>query len=333
MSDGKERKITFTADQTAELQTFERDTTPLGPDEISGRTLYTLVSPGTELNMYDGSYNRAGIAFGSFPCNPGYAASFEVEAVGSDVKDINPGDTAFCMGLHSTYQRYTREAVIPLPKGLDPVKGPFARLMNVTMSTLTTTIARPPANIVVTGLGPIGLLGALIFQRCGYNVIACDPIEARQKVARAKGLPDVRAAIPTDDKRIAGKVPLVLECSGHEQAVLDGLDVLEARGELVLVGVPMNRKTEIYAQEVLNKVFRNRVVIRTGSEWEVPRQPTAYRQNSNFGNMAGALKWLDDGSISVDDLYMVMKPQDPQAIYQDVLNKRTEKMFVILDWQ
>jgi len=324
-----ERRIVFTADTTAEMEDFERDNAPLGADEIVGKTLYTLVSPGTELNMYDGSYNRAGIAFGSFPCNPGYAASFEVEEVGSDVKDVKPGDAAFCMGLHSTCQRYPREQVIPLPEGLDPVKGPFARLMNVTMSTLTTTIARPPATIVVTGLGPIGLLGAMMFQRCGYNVVACDPIEARQETARAKELTDVRAAVPTD----AGiKVPLVLECSGHEQAVLDGLDVLEARGELVLVGVPMNRKTDIYAQPVLNKVFRNRVVIRTGSEWEVPKQPTAYRQNSNFGNMAGALKWLADGSISVDDLYMVMKPDDPQAIYQDVLNKRTEKMFVILDW-
>ena len=325
-----ERRIVFTADETAEMQDFERDDAPLGADEIAGKTLYTLISPGTELNMYDGSYNRAGIAFGSFPCNPGYAASFEVEQVGSDVKDIKPGDKVFCMGLHSTHQRYPREQVIPLPAGLDPVAGPFARLMNVTLSTVTTTIARPPATIVVTGLGPIGLLGAMMFQRCGYNVIACDPIEARQEIARSKGLTDVRAAVPTGE---GIKVPLVLECSGHEQAVLDGLDVLEARGELVLVGVPMNRRTDIYAQEVLNKVFRNRVVIRTGSEWEVPKQPTAYRQNSNFGNMAGALKWLADGSISVDDLYMVMKPEDPQAIYQDVLNKRTEKMFVVLNWQ
>jgi hypothetical protein len=44
------------------------------------------------------------------------------------------------------------------------------------------------------------------------------------------------------------------------------------------------------------------------------------------------LKWLADGSISVDGLYMVSPPDDPQAIYQDLLHQRTERPAVVLDW-
>jgi threonine dehydrogenase-like Zn-dependent dehydrogenase len=159
-----------------------------------------------------------------------------------------------------------------------------------------------------------------------------DPDAARRETAAQMGLADVRAAVPVDDDELAGTVSLVLECSAHEQAVLDGLAVLEKRGELVLVGVPMVRKTEIYAQEIMNKAFRAVATIRSGSEWEVPKYPTDYRKNSNFGNMAAALRWLAEGSVAVEGLYMVAAPDDPQTIYQDLLHQRTARPAVVLDW-
>ena len=128
-----------------------------------------------------------------------------------------------------------------------------------------------------------------------YRVTAATP-SRNAETAVASGLVDVRAAVPSDDPEMAGKVSLVLECSAHEQAVLDGIGVLEKRGELVQVGVPMSRKTEIYAQEILNKMFRQHVVLRSGSEWEVPKQPTPFRHNSCYGNMAAAMDWLNESS-------------------------------------
>jgi threonine dehydrogenase-like Zn-dependent dehydrogenase len=328
-----EFRIVFPSEQKAELAACERDVKPLEALEIVGRTLYTLVSPGTELNVYLGHYAKMpGMTWGKFPFVPGYAAAFVAEAVGSDVKDVKPGDLLYCMGQHQTYQRVKREQVLPVPKDLAAEKVPFARLMNVTMSTLTTTVARPPAKVLVTGLGPIGLMGALIFARSGYDVIACDPIAERQAVARSCGLTQVHGNVPVDDPTVKGQVALVVECSAHEQAVLDGCAVVHKGGEVVLVGVPMVRRTEIYAQELMNRVFRNMVVLRSGSEWQVTRYPADYRPNSIFGNMAAALRWLAEGSIRVDPVYEVIAPTDPQAIYQDALNRRSKKLAQVLDW-
>ncbi len=327
-----EMQILFPKAEQADYVPCERSANPLGATEISGKTLYTLISNGTELNVYVGNYVKEGLTWGQFPFVPGYACAFVVDAVGADVKDIKAGDTCFCVGLHRSFQRVERAAVLPVPAGMDPTLVPFARLMNVTMSTLTTTTARPPARVVVTGLGPIGVLGALMFKRCGYRVTGVDPTAARREAAQRLGLDDVRAAVPTDDPALAGKVSLVLECSAHEQAVLDGLGVLEKRGELVQVGVPMARKTEIYAQQILNKMFRTMAVIRSGSEWEVPKYPTDYRKNSNFGNMAAALEWLHEGSVSVAELFMIAPPDAPQQLYQDLLHQRTAKPAVVLDW-
>jgi hypothetical protein len=113
---------------------------------------------------------------------------------------------------------------------------------------------------------------------------------------------------------------------------MDGCAVVLKGGEVVLVGVPMVRRTDIYAQELMNRVFRNMVVLRSGSEWGVTRYPAEYRPNSVFGNMTAALRWLAEGSINVAPIYEVVQPTDPQGLYQDILNKRTKKLAQVIDW-
>src|SRR5207237_1254329 len=120
----------------------------------------------------------------------------------------------------------------------------FARLMGVSMSTLTTTTARPPERVLVTGLGLVGHLAAKIFAACGYQVTACDPSPVRREQAERRGIARVLAAVPVDDPAFARQVALVVECSGHEQAVLDGLKVVRKRGEVSLVGAPWKRRTD-----------------------------------------------------------------------------------------
>ena len=83
--------ISVTGRETAELVERQEDR-PLAPDQVEGSTLFTLVSPGTEL---------AGIYLGErFPAFPGYAAVFRVEEIGADVQTVSCGDLLFCMGNH-----------------------------------------------------------------------------------------------------------------------------------------------------------------------------------------------------------------------------------------
>jgi threonine dehydrogenase-like Zn-dependent dehydrogenase len=327
-----ELKIVFTADETAVVAPDDLHEAPLKADEVAGHTIVSLVSAGTELNMYLGNYDREGAAWASFPCQPGYAAIFKVEQVGVDVKDVKIGDICFCPGKHRTYQREPRNRVVPVPEALDPGKATLARMMQVTMTTLTTTTARPPCKVVVTGLGLVGLLGAMMFEACGYEVIACDPVDDRRNRARQAGLNDVRAAVPVDDVDVAKQVGLVLECSGHEQAVLDGCKVVEPRGEVVCVGVPMVRHTDIYAQQVLNELFRNNATLRGGSEWGIPRYPTAFRHNNIFSNLAAALRWLNEGRIDVGDWLEPVSPDDAQQVYQNVKDRKMTKLAYLFEW-
>jgi threonine dehydrogenase-like Zn-dependent dehydrogenase len=324
MTSRTEYAVTFIAREQAALLPVDRDPAPLGPREVAGRTLATLISAGTELaGGYQGS---------RFPAGTGYAAVFEVEALGSDVGDLVAGDRVFCMGPHRSFQRAPRERVLRLPDGMTPEVGVFARIMSVSMSTLTTTAARPPQKVLVTGLGLVGHLAAQIFARCGYEVTACDPLPARREFAERAGIRKVLPAVPLDDPTMAGQVALVLECSGHEQAALDGCRIVRKGGEVVQIGTPWRQQTDRTAHELLHAVFHNYVVLRSGWEWELPLHTTEFRANSIWENLAAALRWLDEGWVRVDGLSATVRPREAQQAYQDLLHRRGDRLATLFDW-
>jgi threonine dehydrogenase-like Zn-dependent dehydrogenase len=318
-----ERAVVFTGPGVAELQTVEAGDRPLGPTEVAGRTLATLVSVGTEVAV---------LTSDGFPARPGYAAVFEVAAVGPEVVDLKPGDRAFCLGGHQSFQRAERPYALPVPEGVPSLVAPFARIMGVVMSTLTTTAARPPAKVLVTGLGIVGHLAARIFAVCGYEVIAVDPDPRRRDIAAAAGLRRVEAAVPLGDQSVAGQVDLVAECSGHDGATLDGCRAVRRGGEVVLVGVPWRRRTDATAHDLLWAIFHQYAVVRSGWEWEVPLLPAPFRHNSLYGNMAAALTWLAEGRLSVEGLYEVARPEDAGDVYSCLASGAFDKLTAVFDW-
>jgi len=197
----KQQAVQFTALETAQLVEVQADDRPLDAQEVTGRTLKTLISSGTELACYQGQLCNT-----TFPMQPGYAAVFQIKEIGGDVTAFKPGDLAFCMGPHRSFQRAAQQDALQLPPGLPPEVAVFARLMGVSMSTLTTTTARPPAIVLVSGLGPVGHLAAKIFHRCGYEVIAVDPIDSRRALLKNSGIERVFPRVPLDDSSIAKQV-------------------------------------------------------------------------------------------------------------------------------
>jgi threonine dehydrogenase-like Zn-dependent dehydrogenase len=322
----RDYSVFITAHQQAELKEIERDSSPLAADEVAGSTSVSMISPGTELA---GVYNVEN----GFPRQSGYAAVFAVETVGNEVNDIKVGDYVFCMGNHCSYQRARRQNVVPLIHSLAPEIAVFARLMGVSMTTLTTTVARPPEMVIITGLGIVGNLAAQNFANCGYEVIACEPNEERRKIALECGLRTVLPSVPVDDPKIAGKVGLVVDCSGHEQAVLDACNIIKKRGEVVLLATPWKRYTDMYAHTILHAIFHKYVVMRSGWEWELPIQPMDFRANSVYGNLASALKWLAEERIHVQCLYNRISPRECQNAYQNLLQKQGGQLTYIFDWR
>jgi threonine dehydrogenase-like Zn-dependent dehydrogenase len=324
-------EIVFTGKRQFALEGYQD--APLGSAEVRGRTLATLISPGTELAWAD---------TGNFPLRPGYAAVYEAEELGRDVQGIAHGDKLLCMGAHRSTQQFDRRYVLKLPDGMAPETAVLARLMGVSMTTLMTTAARPGDKVVVTGAGPVGYLAAHLCRIAGYEVVVVEPDPRRSAQARMSGL-SVLPKMPVDDAGFAGKVALVIDCSGHEGAVLDGCKVVRKKGEVVLVGVPWKAHTGMLAHEILHAVFFGFVNLRSGWEWEVPIVGRDFvweelyegynnAQHTTMAGLAKALIWLARGHVPLAGLVRMFSPADPAAVYGRLLEREVAEPFAVLDW-
>jgi NADPH:quinone reductase-like Zn-dependent oxidoreductase len=325
-----EHAILFTAKEQAALVPVEQDARPLGPREVAGHTLVSLVSAGTEVvGTYTGSHFQIGPE--SYPMGSGYACVFRVDAVGADVRSVREGEVVFCPADHRSYQRVAEGRVVRVPAGLAPEVAVFARMVKIPMPAFVHTAARPPETCVVTGLGVVGLMAAQLGQVYGYEVLACEPQDRRRRIAREHGVETLLPAVPVDDPAVCKHVGLALECSGHEQAALGLCSLVKPRGDVFLVGVPWVARSERLAHAVLHAVFYNYVNLHSGWEGRMPPSPEIHSEQFHF---RAALDWLARGEVQVhESLYRKASPRDPQTQYQDILHNRLESLTVLFDWR
>jgi len=318
-------RVVFPAREQAALEPYEPDRRPLGDDEVEGVTVTSLVSSGTELALFKNPP--------ALPWVPGYAAVFRVSAVGRAVKDVAPGDYAFCLGAHQSRQRFARKDIVPLPPGLAVEKAPFARMANMALSAIATTAARPPQRVFVNGLGLIGNLTAQAVAACGYETLAGDPSEARRRHLDTFNVAATYAAVPETDEAVAGRVALFIDCTGKEQDALAGCRLVAKGGEVVLTGVPWSQRSEHTAHDVMSVVFHRYVRLRSGWEWELPLYAGDAGEPSIYGNLATALRWLADGRLRVDGLYETIRPDAAPDVYRRIAERRREALSTLIDWR
>ncbi len=320
-----ERRVTFTARETAELIAAEVTPPPLGPREVAGQTLVSLVSTGTELEW---GYRGA-----TFPSHPGYAAVFRIDEVGAEVTGLAPGSVAFCLGNHASHQRVPVDDAIPVPEGLAPDIAAFGRIACISMSTLTTTTARPPGPVLITGLGLVGNIAAQVFASAAYEVYGYDPSPIRRSAVEGIRGVHVLAEGALDPAGPVGGYALALECSGLEGPALECCQAVRQRGEVVLIGVPWRKRSDLPAFDLLHAVFHKYAVLRSGWEWEVPIKEQPFRTNSIHGNIATAMRWLQEGRLRVADLYEARRPEDCPEVYATLAKGAWPKPAALFDWR
>lgn len=304
-----------------QAELVEISESPVGADELAGSTVVTLISPGTELAYYSSQElagQLAAMQADGRPFVPGYAAVFRIDEIGAEVDGFEVGQLVYCMGGHRSRQCEPVNMVLSLPAGLDPAEAVFARIAGISMTTLTTTAARPPGPVLVLGLGLVGNLAAQVFQAAGYQVTAVDPVEARVELARECGIHDARSSLG-ESARPAPR--LVVECSGHEDAALDACRRVREGGEVVLVGVPWRQRSQASAHQLLHEVFHRYVHLRSGWEWELPLHDEPWRNGSILANHQLALHWLAQGLLRVQGLAEQIKPEEAPAAYEALLRQ------------
>jgi threonine dehydrogenase-like Zn-dependent dehydrogenase len=206
------------------------DLGPCDADNIVVRTLYTMVSTGTELRVLAGHYG----ADKNFPLIPGYSVIGEVTQVGSAVKGYRVGDLISgrnprpVPGINSqwggqasrhVYVTSGEDRPVVLPQGANPLDYLVAEISAISLRGVKAARPRAGETAVVLGQGVIGAFSAVWLHARGCRVIVADLEQGRlERALRWGAAAAINLREPNGIERILalcdGGADIVVETSG-----------------------------------------------------------------------------------------------------------------------
>lgn len=237
----KTRAVSFEA--PARIRHVDVELPAPAHDEVVVRTLFSGISAGTELLAYRGEVDpqlpldeSIGSLGGTFeyPFRYGYSCVGRVEASATpEHRD------ALVFAFHPHQERFVVpwRDVVPL-ESVDPRTATLFPLLETAFQACLDAGQVYADSVVVSGLGPLGLLTAGLLARAGARVIGAEPRLWRRDVAAAFGIdavsPEELAAEVA--RRSEGRgVPLLVEASGRPEALASGLPLLAHEGTALVL--------------------------------------------------------------------------------------------------
>lgn len=253
----------------AQLETVPIPT--IGPSDVLVRVRAASIC-GTDLHIYHwDAWSRAHI---HPPLTFGHEFCGVVEAAGPETEGIAPGDFVSAemhvncgrclpcrMGQSHVCERLKIIGIdrdgcfaefVRIPAGniwkLDPaIPAHYAAVMDPLGNAVHTVLAGEVAGrtVAITGTGPIGLMSIAVARACGASmVIATEVLAHRREMALRMG---ADAAFDPREGDVVARVrelaggsgaDVLLEMSGHPDAIRQGLAMLRNGGRASLLGIP-----------------------------------------------------------------------------------------------
>lgn len=218
-----------------------------GPREIVTETIYSTISPGTELRTLAGHYG----ATGAFPFVPGYSSVGRIIAVGGEVSGWRVGDVVSSrnpepvLGVNSKWGGHASHQVISmvgenkpvlLPPGADPLDYVLTEIASISFRGAEAAASKQGETAVVIGQGIVGALSAAWLVTRGCRVVVMDLEASRlERALRAGAAYAVSPGEPDAIDRIVaicnGGADIVVEASGSTPGISMALKLLRKKPE------------------------------------------------------------------------------------------------------
>ncbi|MGE4633677.1 MAG: L-threonine 3-dehydrogenase [Planctomycetota bacterium] len=273
----------------AGLSLLEKPIPEMTPDGVRIRVLATSIC-GTDLHIYN--WDAWAASKVTAPLIVGHEFCGEVIEVGEKVTRFEPGDYVaaeshvfcdHCRPCRSGQRHicenekiigvqrdgaFAEQIVMPerciwrtsehLPPEIATLQEPLG---NSVHATLAGEVSR--RHVMVTGCGPTGLFAVAIAKTCGAaSVMAVDVQGYRLNLARELGADQILNplecdVVPEVYQATEGRgADVVLEMSGNEKAIEDGLRCLSRGGDFRFFGVPSDRISIDVARDIIFKGAR-----------------------------------------------------------------------------
>jgi 2-desacetyl-2-hydroxyethyl bacteriochlorophyllide A dehydrogenase len=230
------RSLRFVAPRT--LDTVDVELPELGVGDVQVRTVCSGISSGTELLAYRGEIDpdlpldeTIGALGGTFryPFRYGYSCVGVVEGTRSDLPV-----GALVFAFHPHQDRFVAAAASLVPLGdVDPRVAVLFPLVETALQITLDAGALLDDEVVLFGLGAVGMLTSMLLRRAGARVVAVDPLAWRRDAATSLGITAVDPAeleASLSPAAVERGVPLVIEVSGRPEVLAGSLRLLAHEG-------------------------------------------------------------------------------------------------------
>jgi threonine dehydrogenase-like Zn-dependent dehydrogenase len=164
-----------------------------------------------------------------YPFAYGYSAVGTVEASRGEVRE---GERVFAFHPHQSRFVVSNEDVVPLGE-CDPRVATLFPLVETALQVSLDAGPRYREVAAVLGLGPVGLLTAILLSRSGAIVLASDPKPWRRDTARACGIEAVEPQRLDDAIRTATRgrgADVLVEATANPDVLAESLGLLATEG-------------------------------------------------------------------------------------------------------
>ena len=315
----------------AVLQSYEES--PLKPDQVRMRSLFSSVKHGTELrgfradsadasDRWDGElrlHRRGEAAAERFPRGLGNMCTGEVVEVGSEVENLKVGDNVFAHAPVREIHTVAASSLLISPPGASPQALMYWDPTDFALGAVRDAPVRLGDRVGVFGLGAIGLMIAQAARLCGARWVAVsDPIAVRRNAATRHGADlvldptevDAGMEIKLQTDKIG--IDVAFESSGSYAALEDALRATCYQGTVV--------STAYYKPtgglSLAGEWHRNRISIVSSRANSEPLPQFGW----DFGRIRSeSLALLAEGRLQADDLIEPIVPMSQAAeAYHDI---------------
>ena len=242
------QEIQFRAPRNVSTVTMPHQT--LEPTQVRIRSVASLISSGTELKIFTGSFNDAALDLTipgmddqrmAYPLAYGYSLVGRVVECGGLVRRDLLGKLVFAFAAHATHVVMDQDDLHVVPPGIDEMDAIFMPSVETALSLVQDANARFGERVAVFGQGLIGLLVtgilSLTSPRLGPSRVSADlltTIDTQPTRLAASARMGSQQGLTPAEIHLVAPFDIAIEVSGNARALQTAIDSTRDGGLIVL---------------------------------------------------------------------------------------------------
>lgn len=248
------------------------------------------------------------------PLPLGYCNVGQVVAVGKGVTEFAVGDRVASNGKHAEFVCVPKNLVAKIPDNVQDDEAAFTVIGSIGLQGIRLLQPQLGENIVIIGLGLIGLVAAQLLKAAGARVIGIDFDQQKLDIAAGYGIETVNPAEGADQVKYVmeatggiGADGVLITASAHNDDIIhNACEMSRKRGRIVLVGViGLNiRRDDFYKKELSFQVSCSYGPGRYDENYEEKGMdyPLPYVRWTEKRNFETVLQSIANGNLNVKSL-------------------------------